>query len=68
MPKHRITNEDMFIPEPCSICGNLVFDENTETCCGECEAVWCIFEDDMMEYALEEIEEMYLNDEIILFN
>lgn len=56
MPKHRVTKEDTFKPEPCPICGNNVFDEDTETCSGECEAVWKIFEDDMLEDALREMD------------
>lgn len=49
MPKHRITNEDMFIPKICPICNNDVFEEKDETCSWECERILDIFKQDMDE-------------------
>lgn len=68
MPKHRLTNEDMFKPKSCAICGNDVFDEETETCSWECDQQWQIFEDDFRKDYEEDIYNSILRDEAMLSN
>ena len=54
MPKHKLTQEDMFVPKSCAICGNLVWNEHDETCCWECEQQWQIFIEDLEDYWYED--------------
>jgi len=61
MPKYRLTNEDMFKPNLCPICGNDIFDEDAETCCWECESIFNIFKED---YEENFYENEYLEDEL----